>query len=62
MRETFANTRFCEIFKYSVDKLSQNANKEEYCEINFHESSKFVAEDVFCKPEAIKYDEAQKSS
>ena len=45
-RETFPNTRFWEISKYSMDKLSQNTDKEEYCEKNFHESSKFVVKDI----------------
>ena len=43
----FANPRFYEIFKYSVDKLSGNADKDEYyCEIDFRECSKVTVEDI----------------
>ena len=33
--ETFVRSKFFEVFKFCVDKLSGNAKKEELCEINF---------------------------
>ena len=42
IREAFASSKICEIFRFREDNLSRNANKEEFCEINFREFKNFA--------------------
>ena len=45
-REAFTSPKLCKSKKFCVNKLSRNANKKEFCEVNIREYPNFVSKNI----------------